>query len=67
MFELVCPHFDVEKWEREGSKRTVDESSEFFDAYDGICRLIKYENGALHCRCGEIFLRKEAKKVPVRR
>lgn len=68
MEELVCPEFYVEDWETEGRKRRGDHEEFPNAADDGICCLESYdeETKLFTCKCGQIFLREEAKKVNVR-
>lgn len=69
MEELVCPEFYVDEWKAAGSKTSADLDNAQFPvaADDGVCRLVKSEGDLLWCRCGQIFWRLEAQRVPVAR
>lgn len=75
MWELVCPEFYVDEWQREGARYTEEDNDEYpFAADDGVCRIEETvtndgtdEGTLFRCRCGMLFSKVEAQRVPVRR
>lgn len=56
--EVVCPSFDVAKWEAAGKKRTATSMNNGNTADDGTHCLVAYERGGhFTCRCGRLFER----------
>lgn len=72
MYEIVCPGFYIDSWEREGRLFTDVPGIEFERAADdGVCRLLKSERGEhdsveFVCRCGRRFKAADGKQIELR-